>query len=353
MNSIDICSRLSHSLFLRDGLVWAWGSNGSGQLGNGESGEYVIYTMPQRVRDISDIIMIDAGFDYSMALDAQGEVWIWGDSQFLVPKKLPLSNVKAIAAGGNHKLALKNDGTLWAWGDNFMGQLGDGTTIPRASPVRVLCPENVIAVAAGGEFSLAMCEDGAAWAWGSRQFQQLGDGTGSLPDTSSWAQSLPVRVMNLENVVQIAVGEEHCFAIAQDGAIWAWGSNEAGQLGNGLYDGPCILSVALPIQIAFPGNIVSLVGGSDHTLAIDTEGAVWAWGSHAEGQLGTDTDGTLVTYPQKIPGLHNIIAISAGDHCSLAVKRDGTIWAWGKNNQGQLGDGTTQNRTVPTQVIEL
>jgi alpha-tubulin suppressor-like RCC1 family protein len=231
-------------------------------------------------------------------------------------------------------------GPALATGDNQFGQLGDGTTTDRTSPVAVLNLNDIVAVAAGGHHSLAVLHDGTVWAWGRNGFGQLGDGTNTNKKS-------PVQVVGLSGIVAVAAGSGHSMALKYDGTVWAWGYNNHGQLG----DGTTTASYT-PVRVSGLANIVAIAAGSDHCVALDWNGAVWAWGYNADGQVG-DGSTTDRHLPTQTIGITDVRAIAAGTNHTLAAKSDGTVWAWGYNNYGQLGDGTTANRTTPTQVSGL
>jgi len=184
--------------------------------------------------------------------------------------------------------------------------------------------------------SLAL-RNGAAWAWGNNQSGQLGDG-----DTAD--SSTPLAVAGLNDVVAVASGGSHSLAVTADGSVWSWGANGSGQLGDGNN-----ADSAAPIKIATLTDISAVAAGESHSLALGKDGKVWAWGENSSGQLG---DGTTVNRntPVQIEWLNNIVAIAAGKVHSMALAQDGTVWSWGGNYSGQLGDGTVANATRPVQV---
>ena len=245
-----------------------------------------------------------------------------------------------IAAGNQHSLALTADGSLWAWGWNLSGQLGDGTTTNRSTPVRVQGPSNVQQIAAGHQHSLALTADGSLWAWGDNSSSQLGDGT-------TTSRTTPVQVQGLDNVRQIAAGLTHSLALTADGSLWAWGGNSAGQLGDGT-----TTRRTTPVQVQGLNNVRQIAAGLTHSMALTTDGHLWTWGRNFSGQLGDGTT-TSRTTPVQVQGLSNVLHIAAKDLHSLAITTDSTLWAWGRNAFGQLGDGTTTSRTTPVQVQGL
>ena len=255
----------------------------------------------------------------------------------------PVANMTEVATGEYHVAARKSDGTVWAWGSNNYGQLGDGTTSNRQLPTQVPGFFNVMKVAAAKDFAgstYAYRQDGTVWAWGRNDFGQLGDGT----TTNS---STPVQVSALSNAASsIAAGDYHGVAINVSGQAVAWGLNTSGQLGDGTF----VNKTSAVIVGGGLQNVIAVAAGNGHSLALRANGTVWAWGANGSGQLG-DTTTTSRNAPVQVSGLFNIIDIAAGGYHSLALRADGTVIAWGQNGNGQLGDGTTTGQNSPVQVL--
>ena len=247
--------------------------------------------------------------------------------------------VAAVSAGGSHTVALGQDGRVWAWGRNDFGQLGEGTITFRLIPVEVGGLPPIAAVAAGLNHSLAVGQDGSLWAWGQNSLGQLGDGTTSLRPS-------PARVAGLPPISAGAAGRYHSLALGQDGSLWAWGQNSLGQLG----DGTTASDSPSPARVAGLPPIAAVAAGNAHSLAVGQDGSLWAWGYNLYGQLGDGTTSTRLS-PTRVAGLPPISAVAAGFSYSLAVGQDGSLWAWGRNDSGQLGDGTTSDRFAPVRVI--
>jgi alpha-tubulin suppressor-like RCC1 family protein len=298
--------------------------------------------------------VLAGGTSHSLALKGDGTVWAWGlntngqlgdgtTTQRKAPVQVSgLAGVVTVAAGANHSLAVLSDGTVKAWGLNGSGQLGDNTTIQKASPVTVSNLTDVGAVAAGASHSLALKNDGTVWVWGLNANGQLGDNTTTL-------RKIPVQVSGLTGIVAIAAGANHSLAVKSDGTVWAWGLNTNGQLGDGTTTSP----KKVPGQVSVLTGGVTVSGGTSHSLAVKTDGTVWAWGLNTSGQVGDNTT-TQRLSPVQVTSLAGVADIDAGGTHSLAVKTDGTAWGWGLNTSGQVGDGTTTSpRLVPVQVAGL
>lgn len=248
----------------------------------------------------------------------------------------------SVAAGHYHTLALKSDGTVWAWGSNSQGQLGDGTQTSRNVPVQVTGLTNVVLVAAGGAHSFAVKRDGTLWAWGDNSSGQLGD-------NSQTRRLTPVQITSLTDVISIAAGGSHSAAAKKDGTVFVWGANGSGQLGDGT-SSPRLVPTALSnLQ-----GVTAVAAGLNHTLAFKSDGeptgSVWVWGGNQYGEIG-DATTTLRRTPTQV--LSAAVRAGAGSYLTTAVLADGGSRAWGLNASGQLGDGTTTNRLVPTAVLDL
>ena len=334
-----------HILALKhDGTVWAWGSNGFGELGDGSTTNL---TTPRRLTQLSKIVSIAAGYSNTLAVTQDGLAWAWGDNRSgqigdgtridrSIPTKVAnLSNVISVKVGFLFAVALKQDGTVWGWGD--YRTLGFGT--PNVyTPIQVPNLTSVTAIEASYGHTLALKQDGTVWAWGSNGSGELGDGT-------TTARSSPVKVANLTNVVAIATGKaQRSFALTRDGTVWAWGDNSSGTLGDGT-----ITNRSSPVQVADLANVVAIASGGGHSLAIKQDGTVWTWGNNAFGQLGDGTTSTRFT-PVRVPSISNASTVAAGNTFSLGLRIDGVMEGWGLNSYGQLGDGTLATRLSPVLV---
>lgn len=261
---------------------------------------------------------------------------------------VPANIASRISGGYWHSLAVKDDSSGWAWGYNTNGELGDGTNIEKNVPTPIAVISNVDALAAGDAHSLGLLGDGTVWAWGDNTFGQLGIGS---YDTA--AHTSPVELPGIANVIAVDGGYRHSIALKSDGTVWTWGENNSGQLGRiteALCDGyPCGTS---PAQVPGLADIVDIAAGEDHNVALGRDGTVWTWGWNNAGQLG-DGSTTDSWTPVQVSGLSGVIDIAAGRLHTLALRNDGTVLAWGWNNVGQLGDRTTTARFTPVQVYGL
>jgi alpha-tubulin suppressor-like RCC1 family protein len=263
-----------------------------------------------------------------------------------------LNGVTAVDAGDRHTLALKQDGTVWAWGRNQYGQLGDGTTVEegcacRVTPAPVVGLTDVVAIRGGTYHSLALKDDGTVWGWGRNFTGQLGDG--SITDRLTPVQVKTIGGSPLTGVVAIAAGDGHNLALKGDGTVWAWGWNRYGQLGDGTSASDEYLP--WPVQVKGAGGsgvltgVTAIAAGERHSLAIRSDGTAWAWGWNIYGQLGDGTEGrndcsfgdACRQTPVQVSGLAGVRAIAGGGKHSLAVTDDGQVWAWGANDNYQLG----------------
>ncbi|NTX10843.1 hypothetical protein HUA76_08610 [Myxococcus sp. CA056] len=350
-----------HSLFVqRNGEVWGWGQNLSGQLGTGSPNNNTPVTSPTKAIGLPSIKAVAAGQTHSLALGTNGEVFAWGKNDFgqvglgmaggtvLLPTQVAaLSGIRAIAANGNFSLALGQDGRVWAWGQNASGQVGKGTAPTSAEPTprEVNSLPTIRAIAAGHNHALALDADGKVWAWGKNDFGQVGTGS-ATPSVL-----VPTLVANLPRAKAIAAGSGHSLVIdEQFGNVWAWGQNSSGQVGSGT---PGSTPVLTPTAVNGLFAATQVSAGHSFSMAIMGNGLVKTWGLNASGQLGHGVAGGNSVVPVDVVGMTDATAIAAGYHHALAVRPDCPVWAWGNNGQGQLGTGATTTAATTAPVASL
>lgn len=348
VRAVMLAAGFSHSLALQaQGALQVWGNNASDQLGVGQAGSGVYQSAPRALGRA--YLSAATGARHSLALQPDGSVWSWGENDegqlgnaqagYQLYQNTPgrvVGDTVHMAAGGAHSLALQADGSLWGWGYGFYGQLGQGTWERQTTPTRL--GSDYVAAAAGAAHTLALQADGSLWAWGNHHFGQLGVAQESVRDERAW----PVWVGS--GFVAVAAGAWHSLALKTDGSLWAWGQNHWGQLGNGY--AAYGAAVAEPVRIG--GGFTAIAAGAQHSLALRSDGSLWAWGDNRRGQLGLGH-----THPRRVPALvgSGFVAITAGGQQSLGMRADGTVWAWGANHAGQLGDGTFSDRNAPTLAL--
>jgi alpha-tubulin suppressor-like RCC1 family protein len=246
-----------------------------------------------------------------------------------------------MSAGGYHSLAVRANGTLWAWGLNSGGQLGDNTIVSKSSPVSVAGGfTDWIQVSGGLAHSLGVRANGTLWAWGDNAQGLLGDNT-------IVSRSSPVSVAGgFTNWVQVSGGRFHSLGVRANGTLWAWGNNGSGRLGDNT-----VVSKSSPVSVV--GGFTDWIqasAGVNHSLAVRANGTLWAWGSNGSGQLGDNTIASKNSPVSVVGGFTDWVQASAGYH-SLGVRANGTLWAWGLNSGGQLGDNTTVSKRSPVSVV--
>ncbi|MFO1135425.1 MAG: hypothetical protein U1E30_09605 [Rhodoblastus sp.] len=357
------------------GLVASWGRNTDGEIGDGTSTQR---TSPVAIGVTpfgnASVIQVAGGVNHSCALDVNGRVWCWGlgnngqlgdntGVQRLTPTAVLSSGALAgksvvqIAAGQAHTCAMTADGGVYCWGYNFYGQLGDGTSFQRNAPVAVstsgaLAGKKVVQITAGVYHTCALTSDGKAYCWGDNSNGALGDNTGTqrfVPTAVSTSG-----VLSGKTVTQISGGGYHTCALTSDGGLYCWGSNSGGELG----DGGTLLRNA-PVAVVTSGALagktpVQISAGGYHSCALVSSGSAYCWGANSFGGLG---DGTTtqrltpvaVSTSGALTG-KTIVQISANFDFTCALTSDGRVYCWGYNGYGNLGDGTTTTRTLPTAV---
>ncbi len=274
---------------------------------------------------------------YGWGTDAFGQLGASTNGELRSPTPVPLpAGTKAVALGRDFSLALAG-GHVYAWGEGSNGQLGNGDHRIRTAPTVVRRLDDVIAIAAGGQFGLAITSHGDLYGWGANDDGELGTGT-----TKSSALAVKVQLPKNVNVAQVAAGSAHVVALTDGGALYAWGRGGSGELGTGSTKGS-----AVPKKVGLPGGMkVKLVAvGESHSVAVTTDHHLLGWGANTDGRLGLGKR-DVVRRPVQIPSAgHKVEQVAAEAAGTLVRTSDGVVLATGRNEKGQLGDGTFTGRT--------
>jgi alpha-tubulin suppressor-like RCC1 family protein len=357
-----------------NGTVYTTGSNEYGQLGNNSTTNSRV---PQNISNFGSlvgkrIIAVSGSYYHSVALDSTGRVHAWGNNSgqlgnnSTTQSNIPIDisgfgslngkRIVAIACGGVYTLALDSTGRVHAWGYNNYGQLGNNSTNNSSIPIDIsgfgsLNGKRIVAIACGWMHSIVLDSTGRVHAWGNNDHGELGIGNTNSP------QKTPIDISgngSLQGKIirAIACGNNHTIALNSDGGVHAWGRGNEGQLGVSN-----TTNYSNPIDISRSGSIngktiVAIAGGDRHTLALDSTGRVHAWGYNYYGQLGRNNTTTPQTTPIDISGFgtlsgKTIVAIACGALHSFALDSTGRLHTWGLNHQGQLGDGSNSDSPVP------
>ncbi len=337
-------------------------------------------------------VQICTGEKFSIILKSDGSVWSFGYNKFYgelgvysdsdiyncVPIKIPgLKDIVKISAVDNYCMALRKDGVVFSWGINLWGNLGDGTTTNRSSPLPVLNLVNIKDVFAGYDTSAAIDNNGKVFVWGKNIF-------GEIENSEEKMFSIPRELIGVGEIKKISIGRNFCVFLKKDNTVVTIGKNNYGQLGNGTTEDSSELTVVNGLN-----NICQIYAGYDNVMALTNDGTVYSWGNNWQGQLGNGT--TEASYvpveitnlenivfldrciavdsqgevwywsktknsghiPTKEPNLSNILMVSGSDEHCLALDENGAIWAWGNNNYGQLGYGNLKYRTTPIKIFDM
>jgi len=333
----------------REGTLFTWGFNGNGRLGDN--------TTTQRLTPVTTFVggtnwkQVSCGYFHTTAIKTDGTLWTWGfngngqlGDNTTTQRLTPITtfaggtNWKQIAGTSAHTAAIKTDGTLWTWGFNGNGRLGDNTTSTRLTPVTTFAGgTNWKQVSCGYFNTAAIKTDGTLWIWGRGTEGQLGDNT-------TVNRSTPVTTFaGGANWKQVSCGYFFISAIKTDGTLWTWGNNGNGQLGNNT-----VTNRSTPVTTFAGGtNWKQVDGGKEYISAIKTDGTLWTWGFNGNGRLGDNTTTQRLTPVTTFVGGTDWKQVDGGVFHTTAIKTDGTLWTWGLNSYGRLGDNTTTQRLTP------
>ena len=340
-------------------ILWSWGDNTSGKLGQGTGTTASKSSPVSVVGGFTDWCQISGGWGHTGAIRTNGTLWTWGCATFGVlgdgtaaNKSSPVSVVGGftdwcqVSAGSVNTAAIRTNGTLWTWGQGSNGKLGDGTTVGKCSPVSVIGGFTDWCQVSVGYQVAAVRRNGTLWSWGSNTYGRLGDGT-------TVNKSSPVSVVGgFTDWCQVGVGRYHTAAVRLNGTLWTWGKGTYGVLGDGT-------TVAKSSPISVLGGFTDwcqVASGHKQTVALRTNGTIWSWGT-PESLAGALGDGTTVAKSSPVSvigGFTDWCGVSTTQTTTpsmIAIRTNGTIWTWGRNDSGQLGDGTVVAKCSPVSVI--
>ncbi len=343
-----------------DGALYAWGWNRQGQLGDGSNVDRVAPALVSATTGVKlPWKQVAVGELHTLAIDSDGVLWAWGYNQngqlgdgTQVDKNVPVKvgtgkDWVTIAAGKSHSMAINKSGVLYGWGGNFNGQLGDNSKIDRLVPTKVATVTSGTpavtmtwtAVSAGATHTLARAMDGSLWAWGGNAKSQVGNNA-----TTDVQQ--PTKI-GTSTWVSVAAGGTHSLAVRSDRTLWAWGDNSSGQLG--VATSNIAVTSPTPTQVGTATNWSGIAAGLTHSLALRIDGTLWGWGANSNGQVGNGST-VNVGAPVQIGTEINWLTVEAGNAHSVALQKDNTVWLWGRNTEGQLGNGTKTDVTAPAML---
>jgi alpha-tubulin suppressor-like RCC1 family protein len=334
--------------------LWTWGYNLYGQLGDGT---ITTRKTPKQIGTDSEWSIIVGGRQHTISFKTNTNVWIWGRNNYgqlglgdTTNRKTPTqiqtgieTDWLIIAGGEYHTVGIVTNGTLWTWGNNEYGQLGLGDTISRVTPslIQIGSDSDWFMVAAGDSYNISLKIDKTLWTWGNNESGQLG-----LDDTiNRWT---PVQVGSDTDWFMITGGGDHTISLKTNGMLWTWGNNVYGQLGLG-----DSINRWTPSQIQTDINAdwSMIAAGDNHTIGIKANGTIWTWGRNDDGQLGLGDNMDRWT-PVQVGTRVDWSIIAAGRNHNISLKTNCTLWTWGNNEDGQLGLGNLTNKRTPTLVEE-
>jgi alpha-tubulin suppressor-like RCC1 family protein len=340
---------------LNSGEVKCWGDNWAGQVGDGTTFDRA---MPQLIGSLTGLVAtVDGGDSHTCAVVLGGEILCWGSNGYgqigvntsalrLAPVSVQglSEEIDAITGGGLHTCVLTSAGGVKCWGNNKYGQLGDGSTYDRLTPVDVTgLSSGVTSISTGGFHSCAAMSGGGVKCWGENTWGYLGDGT-------MIQREVPVDVVGLdEEVIDLALGLKHSCALTNVGSVKCWGSNFNGRLGDGTN-----AHNPMPVNVVGLGlGVVQIEAGAEHTCAVMNTGGVNCWGNNFNRQLGDGTQSDRWT-PVNVVGLASgVIDVAGGTYHTCALTDQTNVLCWGGNFSGQVGDGSVIVRTIPVDVSGL
>jgi alpha-tubulin suppressor-like RCC1 family protein len=336
------------------GAIWCWGDNFLGQLGNGTN---TSANTPQRMGTASDWISLETGPLHTCGLRVNGTAWCWGWNNAgelgngtittaTTPQQVrSASDWISLAVGGAHTCGLRANGTAWCWGRDLEGQLGDdnnGVANIVTTPLQVGTASDWISLTAGGVHTCGLRVDGTWWCWGDNSNGQFGNGANTSADT-------PQQVGTASDWISLEAGSGYTCGLRVDGTAWCWGNNNQGKLGNG---DDTYTPTNTPQQVGTASDWISLEVGGSHTCGLRIDGTAWCWGFNFHGGLGNGAYDLTISAntPQQVGTASDWISLEVGDYHTCGLRIGGTVWCWGENFYGQLGNGATSDSTMPVLI---
>ncbi|MCL2823739.1 MAG: protein phosphatase 2C domain-containing protein [Polyangiaceae bacterium] len=329
----------------KNGLLWSWGSNESGQLGDDWSSGR---ERPGKVEPKSKWLTASAGYCHTVAIKTDGTLWGWGCNRGGQLGRVSAADVNSpsqfgddglkyvqVSAGGFHTVAVTEDGVIHLWGSNGSFQLGHSDKAAKSNSINMSDVQGYVAVSAGFQHTTALSLDGRLFTWGNNDHGQVGNGSYDAPN-----KPFPIADSRYKSV---SAGAYHTAAVGQDGSLWIWGG--ALPVGRFAQEKP------KPIQVGTDKHWKSVSAGDLHTLAVKDDGTIWAWGDNYNGQIGDRSAARSAPHQLKTP--QPIREASAGSRHSAAIASDGSILAWGSNNYGQVGSDTASIVDTPKPITSV
>ena len=348
--------------------TYAWGAGSSGQLGQGTSS--VARSSPVAVVGGHTFVEVDCAAPTSIGLKGDGSAWTWGGgTNGALGDNTTTSKSSPVAVVGNHSFihvsmggentgnsavgfGLKADGSAWGWGRNTSGQLGDNTLTDKSSPVAVVGNHSFVALhtskgtsSGGAGHTMGLKADGSVWCWGV--------GTnGVLGNQATTTKSSPVAVVGNHSFIAISAGVQFCMALKADGSVWTWGANASfGELGDNT-----TTAKSSPVAVVGNHSFIAIGAACVSAFGLKADGSIWSWGGDDlggtnDGILGHNTNNTHKSSPVAVVGNHSFVTLVVGSIGAAGIKADGSIWGWGRNTSGEIGDQTATNRSSPVLVV--
>lgn len=334
-----------------DGTLWSWGNNNMGQLGNGTVDW--ISPFPEQVGTATTWATVHSGVIHCFGIKDDGTLWAWGSNEkgklgigtitlemSANPLQVGISTWKMVSTGINFTIGIRANGTLWGWGENQYGTVGNGSSVDQAAPVLIDASTNWKMTSSSTFRTLAIKEDGTLWGWGSNNGNRLGF-SGGTPASYMNVVTVPTQIGTATDWKSVASGFDHTIALKNDNTLWTWGAGNHGQLGNN----STTTFIPYPLQLGTATDWVSIETKYSSCFAIKTDGTLWAWGLNTSGTLGNGTQTNLLV-PTQITTENNWLSLSSRNNATAALKTDGSLYTWGYNLYYQIGDITVDTETV-------